>query len=301
MFRTAYYIANMNRPFTVHDDLIGLQENNGVDLATSLHSRYSCTKIAENVAEEIQTIVNSIVSSSSKLAVLFNEATSASHKSAMIVSVKALVDGATPEFVFLELLELESQTTESIEKALLTCLDTAGLSEEWLQKNWIAFVSDGASVMLGRNPGVATRLTARYPHPVTGMNHRLELAVSQAIDKVISVNHFKAFMEKIHNLCNQSGKNSRELLEAAQEVGSHVQQINRVLNTRWVASSSYGALKNILKMLLDHRRNAKERHTYKGLANRLQSTFLSDRGLMYDALSDLSNLSQQLQLHSITL
>ncbi|XP_072564568.1 E3 SUMO-protein ligase KIAA1586-like [Paramormyrops kingsleyae] len=152
VFRTAYYIAKMNRPFTDHDDLIELQEKNGVNLGTSLHSRYSCTKIVEHVAREMQTkIVNSIVSSSNKLSVLIDEATSASHKSAMIVSVKASIDGATPEFVFLELVELESQTAESIEKALLTCLDTAGFSEEWLQKNWIAFVSDGASVMLGRN------------------------------------------------------------------------------------------------------------------------------------------------------
>lgn len=131
VFRTAYYIAKMNRPFTDHDNLIELQEKNGVNLGTSLHSRYSCTKIVEHVAREMQTkIVNSIVSSSNKLSVLIDEATSASHKSAMIVNVKASIDGATPEFVFLELVELESQTAESIEKALLTCLDIAGFSEE---------------------------------------------------------------------------------------------------------------------------------------------------------------------------
>ena len=124
-------------------------------------------------------IVNSIVSSSSKLSVLIDEATSLSHKSAMTVNVKASIDGATPEFVFLELVELESQKAEGIEEALLSCLDAAGFSEEWLQKNWISFVSDGASVMLGKNSGVATRLTARYPNLFTWhcMNHRLELAV----------------------------------------------------------------------------------------------------------------------------
>uniref|UniRef100_A0A1A8ABM8 Chromosome 5 open reading frame 54 n=1 Tax=Nothobranchius furzeri TaxID=105023 RepID=A0A1A8ABM8_NOTFU len=117
VFRTAYYTAKMNRPFTDHDNLIELQERNGVYLGTSLHSWYSCTKIVEHVAKEMQAkIVNSIVSSSSKLSVLIDEATSASHKSAMIVSVKASIDGETPEFLFLELVELESQTAESIEK-----------------------------------------------------------------------------------------------------------------------------------------------------------------------------------------
>lgn len=168
VFRTAYYLAKMNRPFSDHDDLIELQEKNGVNMGTSLHSRFSSTKIVEHIAKKMQTkIVDSIVSSSSKLSVLIDEATSLSHKSAMIVNVKASLDGATPEFVFLDLVELESQRAESIEEALLNCLDTAGFSEEWLQNNWISFVSDGASVMLGKNSGVATRLTARYPNLFT--------------------------------------------------------------------------------------------------------------------------------------
>ncbi len=318
VFRTAYYLAKMNRPFTDHDSLIELQEINGVNMGTSLHSRYSSTKIVEHIATEMQNkIVHSIVSFSSKLSVLIDEATSLSHKSAMIVNVKASVDGATPEFVFLELVELESQRAEDIEEALLNCLDTAGFSEAWLQKNWVSFVSDGASVMLGKNSGVATRLTARYPnllHIFTWhcMNHRLELAVSDAVDEVQAVNHLKAFMEKIHNLYSQSNKNSRELLEAAQEVGSQVLKISRVLSMRWVASSfrfvkavwrSYEALNRHFENAAgDQKRNSKERQTYRGLARRMQSKeFLCDLGLIYDALSELANLSQQLQAHSITL
>jgi len=315
VFRTAYYLAKMNRPFTDHNNLIELQEKNGVNMGASLHSRYSSTKIVEHIAKEMQKkIVHSIVSSSSKLSVLIDEATSLSHKSAMIVNLKASVDGATPEFVFLELVELESQRAGDIEKALLDCLDTAGFSEEWLQKNWVSFVSDGASVMLGKNSGVATRLTARYPNLFTWhcMNHRLELAVSDAVDEVQAVNHFKVFMEKVHNLYSQSNKNSRELLEAAEEVGSQVLKIGRVLSTRWVASSfrsvkavwrSYEALNRHFENAAgDQTRNGKERQTYRGLARRMQSKeFLCDLGLMYDALSELANLSQQLQAHSITL
>ncbi len=41
VFRTAYYLAKMNRPFTDHDGLIELQEINGVNMGTSLHSRYT--------------------------------------------------------------------------------------------------------------------------------------------------------------------------------------------------------------------------------------------------------------------
>ncbi|KAF3857412.1 hypothetical protein F7725_009271, partial [Dissostichus mawsoni] len=205
--------------------------------------------------------------------------TSRAHKIAQELTEKGGQDlvgnlvRAVSETVFAEtdsLVELESQRAKDIEEALLNCLDTAGFTEEWLQKNWVSFVSDGASVMLGKNSGVATRLTARYPNLFTWhcMNHRLELAVSDAVDEVQAVNHFKVFLEKIHNLYSQSNKNSRELLEAAQEVGSQVLKIGRVLSTRWVASSfrsvkavwtSYEALNNTLKMLQATKQEAAKR------------------------------------------
>ncbi|KAK0133561.1 E3 SUMO-protein ligase KIAA1586 [Merluccius polli] len=61
-----------------------------------------------------------------------------------------------------------------------------------------------------------------YPNLFTWhcMNHRLELAVSDAVSQPL-----KAVMEKFRNLYSQSNKNSRELLEAAQEVGSQVLKI----------------------------------------------------------------------------
>lgn len=54
VFRTAYYLAKMNQPFTDHDSLIELQERNGANMGTSLHSRYSSTKIVEHIAKEMQ-------------------------------------------------------------------------------------------------------------------------------------------------------------------------------------------------------------------------------------------------------
>lgn len=81
-----------------------------------------------------------------------------------------------------------------------------------LQKNWDSFVSDGASATLGKNSGVANRLTARHPNFFTRhcMNHHLELAVSDAVDEVQAVNHFKVFMEKIHNLYSHFWKQCKK-------------------------------------------------------------------------------------------
>ena len=48
-------------------------------------------------------------------------------------------------FVFLTLVELESQN----EAAILKALNGPGFSETYLQSHWACFASDDASVMLG--------------------------------------------------------------------------------------------------------------------------------------------------------
>ena len=151
VFRTAYHMAKKNRPFSDHESLIELQELNGVKMGSILNSRYSATQIIHHVASEMQTkIVSSIIALSTKLAVLIDEASSLSHKPVMTVFVKASIQEESPEFIFLELVELENQRADGIEQALLTCLTNAGFTEEWLCENWVTFVSDGASVMLGK-------------------------------------------------------------------------------------------------------------------------------------------------------
>ncbi|XP_056127435.1 E3 SUMO-protein ligase KIAA1586-like [Rhinichthys klamathensis goyatoka] len=260
-------------------------------------------------------IINSIIASSSKLAVLIDEASSLSHKAVMTVSVKASVqEEESPEFIFHELVELDNQRADGIVEGLLTCLTNAGFTEEWFLENWVAFVTDGASVMLGKKSGVATRLTLKFPKLFSWhcMNHRLELAVSDAIDEVNSVNHFKAFMHKLYSLYSMSNKNERELKDAAAEVGSQLLRIGRVLDVRWAASSfrtvhavwtSLGALVQHFKNACsDERRSNTEKQMYRGLLDRVQSPeFICDLGLMYDTLHELSVLSQELQARSITL
>lgn len=145
----------------------------------------------------------------------------------MTVLIKASVqEEESPEFIFLELVELENQRADGIVEGLFTCLTNAGFTEEWLLENWLTFVTDGASVMLGKKSGEATRLTLRFTTLFVWhcMNHRLELAVSYAFDEVNSVDHFKAFMHKLYSLYSMSNNN------AAAEVDSQLLSISRVLD-----------------------------------------------------------------------
>lgn len=100
VFRTAYYIAMKNRPYSDHDDLINLQEINGMDLGNILHSRYSATNIINHIANTMRKqLVSKIVSLNSKLSVLIDESTSLSNKTTLIVYLKTYLGGNNPEYV----------------------------------------------------------------------------------------------------------------------------------------------------------------------------------------------------------
>ena len=70
----------------------------------------------------------------------------------------------------------------------------------------MAFASDGASVMVGRKSGVATKLKDLFPHLITWhyLNHRLELAVSDAASETQGRNHFRSFMDCLYALYSRS-------------------------------------------------------------------------------------------------
>lgn len=109
-----------------------------------------------------------------------------------------------------------------------------------------------------------------------------------------------------------SPKNQVELRECAAQLDVQLLTIGKMLDTRWVASSvrtvkavweSYPALrKHFVTAAQDHRRDAKEKAVYLGLAERLSSReFVQNLALMYDALQELAELSLELQRRNVTL
>ena len=100
----------------------------------------------------------------SKILVLVDESTTSGNKSALTVHIKAWLGGESePEYYFLDLIELPCTTSKCVTDTLLGYLKEH-FTSEFLQKNWIAFISDGASVMLGNKSGVGARLFQLYPN-----------------------------------------------------------------------------------------------------------------------------------------
>lgn len=315
VFRTAYFLAKKNRPFSDHPDLIELQKLNGLDCGVILHSRYSATEIINSIATEMkQKIIKEIINQQSKIAVVIDESTTVSRRTALAIYLKTCIRNQDPEFLFLALVELPSQDADTIKKTLLNTLYEYGLDDNFLSKNLLAFVSDGASVMLGKRSGVGKQMKDKFPNLFIWhcLNHRLELAVGDAIKSVTSLNHFQSFLDCLYSVYSQSAKNQNELKSISEQLDTQIKKIGRIFNVRWVASSfrtisavwkSYEALNvHFQTASNDMARDLRERQKFKGLKSKISSKeFLLDLGLMHDSLQELSELSLDLQKQDMTI
>lgn len=125
-------IAKNNRPFDDHTDLVELQQLNGVNLGQTLHSRYSSTSIINHIATQMRNkIVQNIITTNSKLSVLIDESTTNGSLPGMIVYIKACISYKPPVFIFLDLIELISQTSSNIVNQLVECLYTHGFTDNY--------------------------------------------------------------------------------------------------------------------------------------------------------------------------
>jgi len=315
IFRTAYKQIKLNRPFLDFESEIDLQILNGTKMGRILHSNVACGNISRHIGNAMRkTIADVIVDKSAKFAILIDESTTLSKLSTMIVYIRTTFDDSGPVTLFFDLVELKCATAPSIVTALLTCLDSHGLTDEFIRDNCVGLATDGASVMMGKTAGVAKLMTNKYPSIIVWhcLAHRLELGVHDTLKEIAGTNNFKIFIDNLHALYSMSPKNQVELRDCAAQLDVQLLSIGKMLDTRWVASSvrtvravweSFPALyKHFDNASHDPLRDARERAKYAGLAKRISSrAFVQNLGLMFDALQELAELSLEVQRRSITI
>jgi len=213
VFRTAYYIAKNNRPYTDHSGLIDLQRLNGVDVGRLLHSSTMCVDIVDHIAEHMSSkLMQSVLESDVPFAILIDESTTLSNnKACLVVYIRCSIGDSKPYSLFLDLIELSGTTAVAIGDALVKCLHDHKFTDTILKNRWLALGTDGASVMLGRKGGVLAKLQETFPNIIGWhcVNHRLELSVHDVVKCMTDINHFKSFMDKLYSLYSRSPKARR--------------------------------------------------------------------------------------------
>jgi hypothetical protein len=121
VFRTAYYLAKNNRPYSDHFNILELQKINGIDIGVGLHSRNTAAEIIDHISDEMKRrVITEIKNISGKISVIIDESTTLGSKSTLIVYLKCEYSKEhPPHFLFLDLIELSSQKSEVIVESLL--------------------------------------------------------------------------------------------------------------------------------------------------------------------------------------
>ncbi|KAJ4430074.1 hypothetical protein ANN_22283 [Periplaneta americana] len=98
--------------------------------------------------------------------------------------------------------------------------------------------------MLGKQSGVAQKFSSQYPNIIIWhcMNHRLELALADAIDEVGGVNHFQIVLDKLYTLYSRSPMNQRQLAECAVQLDQAMNKIACILTTTVESQSKQASL-----------------------------------------------------------
>lgn len=316
IFRTVYKEIKLNRPFTDIESDIDLQVLNGLNMGRILQSNVACGNIARDIGAEMRKkLLAAALFNGQKLAVLVDESTTISRICTLIIYVRMAIDNRhEPITFFLDLVALQLTTAASITAALLGSLNKHGFSDDVLRDRLVAFACDGASVMLGKNAGVAALLLIKYPRLIIWhcFAHRLELSVSDTLNEVHGTNNFKIFMDKLYSVYSLSPKNQNELKDCAAGLDVQLLKIGKILDTRWVSSSvrtvkavweSFSALHGHFTFASqDGSRDKREQSKYSGLANHLAANeFVRNLGLMFDTLQELSELSIELQKRDISI
>lgn len=164
-----------------------------------------------------------------------DESTDVSSAENMVVYIYYIKDGE-PACKYFKILKLKGATATEITEALVKCLADAGLLSKV-----VCFGSDGASVMTGKDNGVAAMLRAdeRVFKCLLAFHcicHNLALGANEAAEQVPYCAVVDSFVKSIYNLFAHSAKRQDELL-ALQQKNDEIGKIKRSCSTRWLSRS----------------------------------------------------------------
>ena len=155
--------------------------------------------------------------------------------------------------------------------------------------------------MLGTKSGVGKLLKDKFPDKILWhcLNHRLELAMGNALESISGTNGSQSFLEHLCSLYSQSPKNMRELDQCFHDLQTTLKRIGKVERYQYQQSGILSQLwHNIFtKLQMTKREKAQKRQDFK----KCYLNFVKNLTLMADVLNELTNLSETLPSRNTTL
>lgn len=315
IFRTAYTIAWKHLAFNVHRNIVELQGQNGLDMGSMLFSHHACCNIIKFIASDMsKKLVQFLLMNDVPFSLMMDESTTMSNKTALIIYIRMLNTAGIATNCFLDLCELtEGQSGQSIANALLKSLCQMGIDDGILSARLLGFCTDGASNLHGHVKGalqvIAETLKRDDLFMFHCMNHKLELAVHDAVSSTNKVSHLRMFMDTLYAYYSRSPDHCRMVESVSETLDTDMRKIGKVFDVRWLSSSyrsvdavysSYPALiGQLTSASVSPKALSKDKTKANGMIKRMQSfSFVAEIALMRDVLEVLQGLSLYLQKRS---
>ena len=139
IFRTAYFIAKNQRPYTDMPKLVDLHVNNGLEMGRILQTDKACSNIIDHISSEMRKkICKDIVDNGRKLCIIVYKSITISNKTMLVICLRAAV--AHEEDIitfFFDIIELQNTSASTIYAAIIDDLLKYGINHEYLKKTWL--------------------------------------------------------------------------------------------------------------------------------------------------------------------
>ena len=273
---------------------------------TSYESEQIKQEMVEAIGSTLEEKMLIEVRDSPFYSIVLDESTDISVKKQLGICVHYLGKNGTLRVRNLKLLEVNHGTADVITDAMMTYLTSS--APVVLDINKLAGgATDGASVMVGCETGVVTRIKNKVPTFIAThcSAHRLSLAACDASNSSSLIQRFQKILNQIYVYFSRSSVCSSELVEMQKFLDEPQLKLQRPTETRWLShQNAVDTLRRCLRTVyvtLQHEASEGDA-TAHGLSKEIEKpAFVASLLLLSNILAILGNLSRTFQLAQLNL
>ena len=326
MVRTVFAEVKMNIPFKLPPKVVQLMKLNSAEMGNHHTDINAAKRMLQSISKHMHMLLlTHLTAEESGLISFILDTTDLRGNDYLITYIRALEEDKDqengqlllvwPVVYFYKLLKLaQSEDANAMLSKIVEQIknDSNDVKqfEKSFKKKLVGFGSDGASVMQGKNNGLAKKLSNYIGNPIYSihcMAHRLQLAAGHAFESLPISTKFEEMISGLYSFYNNKGhKRKGHLKETAAALEVTYYELTALFKIRWISSEfaavhkiykSYGVLVTDLNSILSEDwPDALTKAQAQGLLRLLTDKNLIEfMHFIMDILNTHSYLSQKLQ------
>ena len=254
---TVHTIIHKNYGINNLEDLVKLQLANGADMGDQYYSEKSFKELVDSFSYVIKQKIKGRLANQ-RFGFGMIDGTTDKAQMSQEAGLHRLFDTdiGLPQEIVLGLSALENKSAEGVFETFKNMYVEFGVDIDEVEARVVGAAMDGASVNMGEQNSVKTRIKAAVHQAIIihCVNHALELVVSYAAKGHPDVEVAISMLEDVFKFCYDSPKKYRHLQKVADIFGTVIEHFGGLKNLRWCASQqrSWAALYNNYTTVVEH-------------------------------------------------